>query len=251
MSAKERPIILKAHEVCGILEGRQSQLRRICKPQPIDISGRGNRIYRDEDYKKSWGEPGTGFNECPFGQPGDRLWGRETFWCQNDTDSDGYQTFDCGSMLELGDEYASIDYFTNGDCRRSPALTGNEKIKPWDGQPCPGYWWLSPPEDWNGNDDYYGRGTWIFLPWEYFTKHSSAQMPRWASRILLEIVSVRVERLQDISRGDCMGEGCPFPNIAKETDPKGWYKGLWEKVNGPVSWEMDPWVWVVEFKRVK
>jgi hypothetical protein len=76
-------------------------------------------------------------------------------------------------------------------------------------------------------------------------------MPRVVSRITLEITSVRVERLQDISRGDCMAEGCPFPNIAKETDPKGWYSDLWETLNGAGSWDLNPWVWVLEFKTVQ
>lgn len=75
-------------------------------------------------------------------------------------------------------------------------------------------------------------------------------MPRWASRILLEVTAVRVERLQDISRGDAMAEGCPFPNMAKGDDPRKWYADLWDQINGAGSWEANPWVWVVEFKRV-
>ena len=76
----------------------------------------------------------------------------------------------------------------------------------------------------------------------------SIHMPRWASRITLEIAEVRVERLQDISRGDCMAEGCPFPNIAKLTDPIEWFAELWESINE--NWDANPWVWVVEFKRI-
>ena len=78
----------------------------------------------------------------------------------------------------------------------------------------------------------------------------SIHMPRWACRILLEIVSVRVERLQAISRGDAMAEGCPFPNMADGPDPTQWYADLWQQINGPGSWDANPWVWVVEFKRV-
>jgi len=76
-------------------------------------------------------------------------------------------------------------------------------------------------------------------------------MPRWASRILLEVAAVRVERLQDISRGDAMAEGCPFPNMAEGRDPRQWYADLWEQINGAGSWAANPWVWVVEFKRVQ
>ena len=73
---------------------------------------------------------------------------------------------------------------------------------------------------------------------------------REASRISLEVKSVRVERLAEISRGDCMAEGCPFPNVAKETDPVGWYRELWDAINGVGAWDVNPWVWVVEFKKI-
>lgn len=73
-------------------------------------------------------------------------------------------------------------------------------------------------------------------------------MPRWASRITLEITEVRVERLQDISRGDAMAEGCPFPNMAEGDNPRSWYRGLWESINGVDSWTANPWVWVIEFR---
>ena len=75
----------------------------------------------------------------------------------------------------------------------------------------------------------------------------SIHMPRWASRILLEIVSVRVERLQAISTGDCCAEGAPLDRThAVET----WYRELWESINGTKSWDANPWVWMIEFKVV-
>ena len=76
----------------------------------------------------------------------------------------------------------------------------------------------------------------------------SIHMPRWASRILLEITEVRVERLQDISRGDAMDEGCPFPNMAQGDDPRKWYAELWDQISGPGAWAANPWVWAVSFK---
>jgi hypothetical protein len=82
-------------------------------------------------------------------------------------------------------------------------------------------------------------------PWK-----PSIHMPRWASRITLEVTEVRVERLKDISRGDCMAEGCPFPNVAGVFNPVAWYWALWSTINGPESWHANPWVWVIEFKRV-
>ena len=79
----------------------------------------------------------------------------------------------------------------------------------------------------------------------------SIHMPRWASRVTLEVTSVWVERLQDISDTDCVREGV---TPAECTDCDGWvnaYSVLWESINGPGSWEANPWVWVVTFKRVE
>jgi len=102
----------------------------------------------------------------------------------------------------------------------------------------------------------------------------SAHMPRWASRITLEVTGVRVERLQDISEADAIAEG-----IERGAGFPGWYRGplagdsaslqqagrdfkiptafphlayraLWESIHGPDSWDANPFVWVVEFRRV-
>lgn len=76
-------------------------------------------------------------------------------------------------------------------------------------------------------------------------------MPRWASRITLEIVSVRVERLNKISNEDCWKEGmCDATNPELKANRK-WFSELWESIKGPGSWDLNPWVWVVEFKEVK
>lgn len=86
-------------------------------------------------------------------------------------------------------------------------------------------------------------------------------MPRWASRITLEITGVRVERLQEISEADAIAEGVPnqtrLTGHDKESgcqwgpaEPVAEYCQLWESINGPGSWAANPWVWVLEFKRV-
>jgi hypothetical protein len=67
-------------------------------------------------------------------------------------------------------------------------------------------------------------------------------MPRWASRLTLSVTEARVERLQDISRGDAMEEGCPFANMAAGPNPRDWYFDLWNQINGPGAWEANPWV---------
>lgn len=76
-------------------------------------------------------------------------------------------------------------------------------------------------------------------------------MPRWASRITLEIVSVRVERLNAIDADDAESEGCGCGVNDETGGPVARYKTLWESINGPGSWDMNPWVWVLEFKEVK
>lgn len=86
-------------------------------------------------------------------------------------------------------------------------------------------------------------------------------MPRWASRITLEITSVRVERLQSISEADAMAEGVTalpcgdmwtaggmYDGPLHDANPCGAYRRLWDSINGPDSWEANPWVWAVEFK---
>lgn len=93
----------------------------------------------------------------------------------------------------------------------------------------------------------------------------SIHMPRAACRLLLEITDVRVERLQDISEGDALAEGV-LENLDQTTLYDFWHYGgegcwgefnavgsfasLWESINGPGSWNQNPWVWVVEFKKI-
>lgn len=83
----------------------------------------------------------------------------------------------------------------------------------------------------------------------------SIHMPRWASRITLEVTGVRVERLQEISDADAMAEGVPFTELPQgqdRPDPlhRAQFADLWESINGPGSWEANPFVWVIEFRRV-
>ena len=92
----------------------------------------------------------------------------------------------------------------------------------------------------------------------------SIHMPRRASRITLEITSVRVERLQDISIEDAKAEGAWGPDESIVTrvaehfgidefgaNPRKAFQMLWESINGPGSWDQNPWVWVIEFKRIE
>lgn len=74
----------------------------------------------------------------------------------------------------------------------------------------------------------------------------SIHMPRLASRITLEVTEVRVERLQDISIADCIAEGIPRGGGIEKRE----YRELWERINGASSWDANPWVWVVSFRRL-
>ena len=168
---------------------------------------------------------------CPYGQPGDRIWVREAWrigaWNQ-DT------------------EEVCIDY-CDGPRREwltVPVEAGGDPFESMFNR----LWQQSTDDAIKalGDQDQYkwepGQSPCRWRP--------SIHMPRWACRITLEVVSVRVERLQDISRGDAMAEGCPFPNMAEGDDPRKWYADLWEQINGPGSWAENPWVWVIEFRRV-
>ncbi|MGG8038109.1 morphogenetic protein [Klebsiella aerogenes] len=79
----------------------------------------------------------------------------------------------------------------------------------------------------------------------------SLHMPRWASRILLEITDVRVERLKSISDGDAMHEGCSTADMKSGDCVADVFARLWASIYGAESWKANPWVWVIEFKRIE
>ena len=120
-------------------------------------------------------------------------------------------------------------------------------------------------KQYNGIISYKADGNWIsdfndidnFNPHENIKWKRSIHMPRSASRILLEITGVRVERLQDISECDAKAEGsyvCDYfgRRLLDQSSNQGCYKwgyrSIWESLNGPGSWDLNPFVWVVEFK---
>lgn len=205
---KERPILFSAPMVRAILEGRKTVTRRVCKPQP---SANAHTTCATGNPMGVWWETGKDINRCPHGQPGDRLWVRETWYCDHFEVMRGPylkpDDLDIGEALDDG----TLVYAADG-------LTPYEADQP------------------------------IWKP--------SIHMPRWACRILLEITAVRVERLQDISRADIRAEGlqCPPELASDDVSPnyRDWYpaawRELWESTGG--DWNANPWVWVVEFKRV-
>lgn len=90
---------------------------------------------------------------------------------------------------------------------------------------------------------------------KYRTWRPSIHMPRAACRIVLEITAVRVERLQEISEADAAAEGTPgghgsIPGYPYNAMAAEHFQHVWEEINGPGSWAVNPWVWVIEFRRV-
>ena len=233
---KARPMLMSAPMVRAILAGTKTQTRRVVKPQfvadamPVEMPA--------TDPAGGWvvpGHSGTWWCEaaanpddarrCPYGQPGDRLWVREAFVL-------GWPLRDDG-IVDQFDEH------------------GNEKPQKTF------YRATSPDLEWcDGGDD---RP--VPTPWK-----PSMFMPRWASRITLEVASVRVERLQDINREDAIAEG--VRPLIGSNGPNYWtvatdfgsvnaptaqhcYELLWNLINGHGSWDANPWVWVIEFKRLE
>lgn len=118
----------------------------------------------------------------------------------------------------------------------------------------PGLWdvvAVPPPMIWYWADGEPTNGDW--------TKPKPAiHMPRWASRITLEVTEVRVERLQDLTYEDVKAEGWPGPVEWISDDPavhrdaaRDWYSDLWDDLHGPRAWASNPWVWAVSFQRVE
>ena len=222
---KERPILFTGPMVRAILEGRKTVTRRVMKPQP--------------DFLGSMVDPNTPFKAldaglhahiiCPYGEPGDRLWVRETWHVGKPHD----KTAPADILAPLLAEGRGITVLYTAGGWQSVGPAGREEPIYPDDQPLP---------DWAGK----GR--------------PSIHMPRWACRILLEITAVRVERLQDISEVQARAEGitdggcsncgnhepcgceCPAPSAVDS------FVHLWRSTGG--NWESNPWVWVVEFKRV-
>lgn len=214
---RERPILFSAPMVRAILAGTKTQTRRVCKPAQnealCEIVGPFNGDGMPDDSGPWFGDAEGDLKfRCPYGQPGDRLWVRETF-----------AKVDGQTHPWIATDYRAT--YTHGDRL----------------------------------GDHFG----IKRRWT-----PSIHMPREASRILLEIVGVRVERLQEISDADAIAEGiernAEYPKLWKRGDlhgdqnimkstgfPKLAYRSIWEQINGHESWSANPWVWVVEFLRIE
>ncbi|MCK9282436.1 MAG: hypothetical protein M0P71_17615 [Melioribacteraceae bacterium] len=221
---KEKPILFSTEMVKAILDGRKTMTRRIIKPQPIPEPKRIE--YYGEEYgficesnSKKTGifTPNNYF--CPYGQPGDKLWVRETW--------------------QTG---VNLNEFCAKEIKRKANEAGYKN-----GIFCP-LWYSADGKyrAWGDNDirDFGTPGR----------KRSSRFMPRWASRIMLEITDIRVERLQDITEDDAAAEGMPhhWRKMNGENQAVEMFKTLWDSLNFKrgYGWDDNPWVWAISFKRL-
>lgn len=216
---KERPILFKGKMVCANLNGNKTQTRRIVKPQCAFTSGSGfswKGFLYGAAFNYSETVRNFAFKACPYGKPGDRLWVRETWSVL----ADRHYAYV---------HYAATEEITKHIDRRR--LTAEQD------------WQLA---HWNKKDGW----------------APSIHMPRWASRILLEVVDVRVERLNDISEQDAKAEGILQHSGGSYLDyqdegesyvygPRDSFASLWSSINGRTSWNDNPWVWCVTYKRIE
>ncbi|HBW3433934.1 TPA: hypothetical protein MEZ05_000706 [Klebsiella pneumoniae] len=213
---KERGMIFNGEMVRAILDGRKTQTRRIIKWKQTRFTEIGER---EDGSKWPWSEDAEHacdfWHPCPFGAVGDRIWVREAFRVHS-------RATDVATLVYKASERNSWAEQTH----RVPVAVCNKPAT---------------PEKWT----------------------PSLHMPRWASRILLEITGVRVERLNAISEEDARAEGiidggclnCGEPEPCgcanPEPDATDAFAYLWQSIYGQENWNADPWVWVIEFKRVE
>lgn len=213
---KERPILFSGPMVRAILDGRKTQTRRVVK---LTDAGR----VKKPGSHKNWhlGDPDAVL-ACQYGEPGDRMWVRETFANEVQVEHDQPPPHNDGRPVWYDDD----------------GLWHQAHYRATD--PAPDLMYEDHPRD-----EPHCRWT------------PSIHMPRKASRITLEISGVRVERLNDICELHAQKEGAPLlscgydakADLSFASHVKG-FSNLWESINGHGSWEKNPWVWVIEFRRL-
>lgn len=225
----ERGMIFNGEMVCAILDGRKKQTRRPVKFPVLD-KNLGCELSGNE----LAGELSAGnYLNSAFGKPSDRVWVRETW----------------GVVSHELDEDGRIQPWTPN----RPATAIHEM--PFGNGYYSGHAIYAADGDFTwGDDDGYEDGRSCWKP--------SIHMPKAASRILLEITDVRVERLNSIHDVDAMREGIQnlttcshadfgIPGVVNAQHPVRAFQLLWESIYGTESWKANPWVWVIEFKRVE
>lgn len=228
---RERPILFKDAMVKAILEGRKTQTRRIINPQPA------LRL-----------------------QPMRSLTDDEVYWCHEDGRTEGAGTLEYsdGSIRDLNTmkvkswkcPYASRTVERLW-VRESYSYITKAENEQFDRRHPDGY----PVSMLYRADSVWDGMTKGDFP---FNWSNSMFMPRWASRILLEVSEVRTQRLQDISYIEIRAEGvgCPehdFPSgfcMSECRSLRATFRSLWESIHGKGSWDENPWLWVIRFHKL-
>ena len=214
---RERPILFKGDMVRAILSGAKVQTRRAVKGIPWRDGAnpsfsQAQAFSNAGEFRIAGSEEMTTAFRCPFGQPGDRLWVRET-WRPSVIHCCFESSCDCDSV--------GVTYSADGQWIH--------------------YGWQNGPDD-----------DWTLPTAAERGNVPSIHMPRWACRLVLEITAVRVERLQAISEADAIAEGTT-PSIVgddlQHLAHRAGFQTLWTSTGG--DWDSNPWVWVIEFKRVE
>jgi len=208
-TTRERPILFSGPMVRAILEGRKQQTRRVIKhrhafklhPDKITVERLAELRNAPVSIPVADEPDAVAYlrDVCPHGQPGDRLWVRETWYCDV-------------SLANETERLECLYYRADGECcdvipECQCADVGKVRWRP------------------------------------------SIHMPRWASRITLELTGVRVERVQDIGDQDALWEGVPVGGQHGGDLVKTFHK-IWDELNAKrgFGWDVNPWVWVLEFK---
>lgn len=216
-TVKERPILFKGRLVRAILDGRKTQTRRVVRPQP-------ERCVSPVEVAELLSGQSLGRIRNPYGVPGDRLWVRET-WAPHPNHPR------CRVAYRADQQSFGL---SGGWASSSPDAPDNGIVF---------------PEPVHGDSPFGCR-------WR-----PSTHMPRWASRILLQVTSVRFDRVQNISEDDAIAEGAEATHsdgTPLDPDPT-WdmhresFSETWDAINAKrgYSWKSNPWVWVIEFRRVE
>lgn len=222
----ERPIIFNSEMIKAILDGRKTETRRVIKSnnktEPLMCLALG---FESNRAKKEL------LKFCPYGKIGDHLWMRENWKI-------GAWSPDMGDI--------AIDYLSDGYCRKEWLRVPNY-------EDFERYWLQCTDDCIKAGAKTDGRGNYKFAVGDAPTrKRPSIFMPRWASRIQLEIIEIKVERVQDITEEGAIAEGIQWGNGAG-SNPRVIFSNLWDSINEKrgYSWSQNPQVWMVKFRVLK
>lgn len=212
---KERPILFSGAMVRAILEGRKTMTRRVVKPQPTPKCQ--ELVRHGDEWLEAWED-----EDCCGAMVAHADYPQYRHVCRYGKSGDRLWVREThkGWFTYEGEQFVS--YQADGSVLRFERPQGHPEGGMLNGKCCADKW------------------------------RPSIHMPRWASRITLEVTAVRVERLQEITDADALAEGACLPDAcAKDGCYRAAFEGLWASINGVESWDANPWVWVVEFRRVE